>query len=141
MKRSITFAMAFMAAAASASSLAVAADRGDMRKMRFEKADADQSGDVSFEEFAAAMDGRMKSADANGDGRITMEELASEIARQRAERMARRIMARFDTNGDGVLTREEVEGRQKKIFAYLDRNDDGRIVESELPHGKWGKRQ
>lgn len=141
MKKSITFAMAFVAAAASVTTIASAADRGDMRKMRFEKADADSSGDVSFEEFSAAMEGRLQAADASGDGRITLEELAAEIQKQRAERMAKRMMARFDTNGDGALTKEEVETRQKKVFAYLDRNADGKIVESEMPRGKWGKRQ
>ncbi len=141
MKKSITFAMAFMAAAASATTIASAADRGDMRKMRFEKADADSSGDVSFEEFAAAMQTRMTAADTSGDGKITMEELASEIEKQRAQRMAKRLMDRFDTNGDGVMTKEEVEARQKKVFAFLDRNDDGKIVESEMVRGKWQKRQ
>jgi Ca2+-binding EF-hand superfamily protein len=51
----------------------------------------------------------------------------------RAERMARRIVARFDTDGDGMLTAAEIESRQKKMFALMDRNDDGRIVSGEMP--------
>jgi len=57
----------------------------------------------------------------------------------RAERMARRLIERFDTNGDGVLTAAEVESRQKKMFALLDRNDDGKIEKDEMPRRKFGR--
>ena len=135
MKKSITLAMAFAAVAASAGTAAFASDRSGNRdgRMRLERADADKSGDISFEEFSAAMQNRIANADADKDGKITVAEMASEIEKMHAERMAKRIMTRFDTNGDGVLTSDEVEGRQKKIFAYLDRNEDGKIDKGEMP--------
>ena len=142
-KTSTKLAMAFLAVATSAGTSALAADREGERmdgKMRFEKADADSSGDITFEEFAAAMKSRVGNADADGDGKMTVAEIASEIERMRAERMARRIVERFDTDGDGMLTVAEIESRQKKLFALMDRNDDGKIVPSEMPKRGWGKR-
>ena len=91
------------------------------------------SGDVTFEEFAAAMKSRIGDADADSDGKMTVAEIAAEIERMRAERMARRMIERFDTDGDGMLTLVEIEARQKKMFALLDRNDDGKIVPEEMP--------
>ena len=55
----------------------------------------------------------------------------------RAERMAQRIVERFDTDGDGMLTAAEIESRQKKMFALLDRNDDGKVEKDEMPRGKF----
>jgi hypothetical protein len=109
---------------------------GGRHGMRFDRLDTDQSGDVTFEEFSAALKSRIGDADANHDGKMTVDEIASEIEKMRAERMARRIIDRFDTNGDGVLTADEISSRQKKMFALLDRNDDGRIEKDEMPrHG------
>ena len=143
--KSMKLALAFLALAG-ASGSALAADkpqRGDGQRhggmMRFERADTDSSGDVTFEEFAAAMNKRIGTADADKDGKMTVAEIASEIERMRAERMARRIVERFDADGDGALTVAEIEGRQKKMFALLDRNDDGKIAADEMPRGKRGR--
>jgi Ca2+-binding EF-hand superfamily protein len=135
MRKSTKLALAFLALAGTASGTATAADRrGDgPRGMMFERADADSSGDVTFEEFSAVMNQRIATADADGDGKMTVAEIASEIERMRAERRARRIVERFDTDGDGALTKAEIESRQKKMFALMDRNDDGKIVEDEMP--------
>jgi Ca2+-binding EF-hand superfamily protein len=146
MKKSTKLAIAFLALAGTAGSVAVAADgqgrRGGMgqRGMHFEQTDADKSGDVTFEEFAAAMKARIGTADADGDGKMTVAEIASEIERMRAERRAQRIVERFDTDGDGMLTLAEIEARQKKMFALMDRNDDGKVVKEEMPDRKHGRR-
>jgi Ca2+-binding EF-hand superfamily protein len=140
MKKSTKIAIAFLALAGTAGSIAVAADRDEDRgkwprhgQMRFDRMDADSNGDVTFDEFTAAMDKRLGSADADGDGKMTVAEIAAEIERMRTERMARRIVERFDIDGDGALTPAEIQSRQKKRFALLDRNDDGKIEESEMP--------
>ena len=139
MKKTTKLAIAFLALAGTAGS-ATAADndgrRGDMRGMRFERTDADKSGDITFEEFSAAMKTRMGTADADGDGKMTVAEIASAIERMRAERRAQRIVDRFDTDGDGMLTAAEIESRQKKMFALMDRNDDGKVVKEEMPQRK-----
>lgn len=146
MKKSTKIAIAFLAIAGAAGSTAFAGENGKRSERlghggaaKFERADADSSGDVTFEEFAAAMNARVTGADADGDGKMTVAEIASEIERMRAERMAKRIVERFDTDGDGVLTKAEVESRQKKMFALLDRNDDGKIVKEEMPRRGMGR--
>lgn len=53
----------------------------------------------------------------------TASEIATQIERMRADRMARRIIDRFDANRDGVLTKAEIEARQKIMFALMDRNE------------------
>ncbi|PSJ53710.1 EF-hand domain-containing protein [Kumtagia ephedrae] len=140
MKTSTKLAMAFLAVATASGSAAFAderpRERGERENLRFERADADSSGDVTFEEFAAAMKSRIGAADTDGDGKMTVAEIASEIERMRAERRARRIVERFDTDGDGMLTAAEIESRQKKMFALMDRNDDGKIVPEEMRQGR-----
>ncbi|KQZ12979.1 MULTISPECIES: EF-hand domain-containing protein [unclassified Mesorhizobium] len=145
MKKSTKLAIAFLALAGTAGSVAVAADRGDAKgprhgAMRFDKLDADSNGDVSFEEFTAAMDKRIGDADADKDGKMTVAEVAAQIEKMRSERMAKRLVDRFDTDGDGAVTKAEIEAQQKKRFALLDRNDDGKIEKSEMRRGKHGKR-
>ncbi len=39
------------------------------------------------------------------------------------------------------MTKAEVEARQKKMFALLDRNDDGRIAQDEMPARGEGRRR
>jgi hypothetical protein len=137
MRKSTRLALGFAALAGAIATTAYAAEgtKGwGMHGMRgnMHKADADKSGDITFDEFTAAMKGRIDTADANHDGKVTVEELAAQLEKARYERMAKRMIARYDTNGDGELTQDEVEGRQKKLFALLDKNDDGKIEKSEM---------
>jgi Ca2+-binding EF-hand superfamily protein len=145
MKKSTRIAIAFLAIAGAAGTAAQAAEQGrrggddaPRAQMRFEQADADNSGDVTFEEFTAAVNGRMENADADGDGKMTVAEIADQIERNRLERAARRFVERFDADGDGALTVAEVESRQQKMFAWLDRNEDGKLTQEEMPkRGGW----
>ena len=105
--------------------------RGMDPSAMFDEADADKSGDITFEEFAAAAKTRFGGADANGDGKFTVAEVAAQIEKMRTERMAKRIIERFDVNGDGELTADEIETNQKKLFAMMDRNDDGKLEKGE----------
>lgn len=142
MKKATKTALAFAAFAALATS-ASASERPRFGMMGgFERADADKSGDVTYEEFAAVFGERFKKADADANGELTLEEVAAGIQKMRAERMARRVIGRMDANDDGKLTIAEIESQQKKIFALADRNDDGKIVESEMKRRhKSGKRR
>ena len=142
MRKPISLALAFLAMAGASSTLAGAAEEGrrfeerhNRAGMRFERTDTDSSGDITFEEFSAAIDERLATADADGDGKMTVAEIADEIERMRAERMARRLVERFDMDGDGALTKAEIENRQRKMFALLDRNDDGKITREEMQQG------
>ena len=149
MKKTTTIAAAFLALAGIAGTAAHAADndrRADRHGMRgearFAATDTDSSGDVTFEEFAAAMKGRFEGADTDGDGKMTVGEIASALEKARLERRAMRMIKRFDTDGDGALSMAEIESRQKKMFALMDRNDDGKLVQEEMPRrGKDGRRK
>lgn len=155
MKKTTTIALAFVTLAGLAGSSAMAQDRQGWRQdagQRFERADTDNSGDLTFEEFSAAFNDRLDGMDADGDGTMTVEEIAAEIMQRRAERMAQRLIDRFDTDGDGKLTTAEVQARQSKLFALLDGNDDGKLEMEEARrngferfhgrrHGKGGHRR
>jgi Ca2+-binding EF-hand superfamily protein len=145
MKTSIRLALAFLALAGAGGTAAFAADEQPMRHghrdgggaaMRFDRLDSDRSGDITFEEFSAAMKSRLGEADKNQDGKMSVAEIAQEIEKMRAERIARRLVERFDSDGDGMLTAAEINSRQRKLFALLDRNDDGKVVKDEMPRRK-----
>jgi Ca2+-binding EF-hand superfamily protein len=137
MRTSTKLAMAFLAVATTAGAPAFADQKPESRaergKVRFERTDTDSSGDITFQEFAAAMEMRIGDADKDGDGKMTVAEIAAAIERMRAERAAERMIQRFDADGDGMLTLVEIETQQKKMFALLDRNNDGKLVPEEMP--------
>ena len=136
-----------VSAAAVATAYADSGDRGMRRgegprmERMFERADANEDGVISFEEFSSRGAERFTSADADGNGEITVEELTAAIERNQHRRRAERMIERFDMDGDGVVTVAEIEDRQQKMFALADRDNSGSIEESELPrfHGARGK--
>ncbi len=154
MKKTTGMALAFLALSAAVTGTAVADKRhgggnagmmgglgGGMRSL--DLADADKNGEITFDEFKKAAGDRFVLADANKDGKVTVEEMAAAIEKMRAERMAKRMIERFDSDGDGSVTLAEIDNGQKEIYALLDRNDDGKLVKEEMPRRggkghKWG---
>ena len=145
MKRNLKIAIAFATLAGIAGTAAVAADRPGRDGMRgfgmmtFGSADADSSGDVTLDEFTAAVTGRLGKVDADDDGTMTVEEVAAAIERMRNQRRAERIINRLDADNDGVLTTAEFDAAQGRIFARMDRNDDGKVEKSEMPRRMRGE--
>lgn len=141
MRKSVKMAMAFLALAGLTGSVAYSKDgprrmdgpRGGQGAY-LERADSDDSGDISFEEFAAAMNDRMGFAegDADADGKLTVEEIAAEMERRRHLRRAQRMVQRYDVDGDGSLALDEIRTHQREVFALMDRNDDGIVAADEL---------
>lgn len=101
----------------------------------FQRADKDNSGTVTFEEFTAASPTVLASADADGDGNISAEELADSMMRQMLKRRAERMIERFDSDNDGQISLAEVEHRQKRMFDRIDIDDSGVIEQDELQQG------
>ena len=97
------------------------------------QADADEDGNITFEEFAAVGVGRLTEADADGDGNISAEEIIAAMQQERMQRRAERMIKRFDANEDGVVSLAEIESHQQKLFALADRDDSGVIEEDEMP--------
>ncbi|WP_292664569.1 hypothetical protein [Mesorhizobium sp.] len=88
-----------------------------------------------------AMNARLKKMVPDNGGKLTVAQLADALEKARFEQMARRIIARYDTKGDGTLTADDIASRQKKVFAMLDRDNDGKIEKNELPKGPGRHRQ
>jgi hypothetical protein len=101
-------------------------NRGEGPQIMFQKADKDNSGTVTLEEFAAASPFAFTDADADGDGNITAQELADQMERQMLLRRAEMMIKRFDTDNDGKVSTAEIENRQKEMFARLDIDGSGR---------------
>lgn len=121
-------------------------DRAERMEQRFERLDTDSSGGVTFVEFSAPMLDRFNQADANDDGFVTAAEIEQALDGRRAERMADRMVQRFDIDGDEQVSADELQRMQEKVFALADRDDSGEVTAEELPrrfaggfgHGRGG---
>jgi len=150
MRKTTRLALAFIALAGAVGTAAYAEnnDGAGMRggpMMRLNKAMKDSDGTITFDQFSNVMDSRLKKLVSDNGGKLTVEQLAAALEKARFERMARRIIARYDSKGDGTLTSDDINSREKKVFAMLDKNNDGKIEKSELPkggrfgrHRQWG---
>jgi Ca2+-binding EF-hand superfamily protein len=144
MKRNLKIALAFLALAGAVGGTAAYArdgwgggrhggERAGGFMPSLKQADLDNNGEITLEEFTKVATERFTSADADKNGQLTVAEVSAEIQKMRNERMATRVIERLDGNGDGVLTTAEVENARGKLFALMDRNDDGKIAGNELP--------
>lgn len=102
----------------------------------FQRADKDNSGTVSFEEFTAASPLALADADADGDGKINVDELTESMMREMMKRRAERMIERFDADNDGQISLAEVENRQKRMFDRIDIDGSGAIEQDELRKGR-----
>lgn len=140
MKKTTKLAFAFIALAGAVGTTAYAenSDGVGVRggpMMRLNKALKDSDGTITFDQFSNVMDSRLKKLVSDNGGKLTVEQLAAALEKARFERMAKRIIARYDSKEDGTLTSDDISGREKKVFAMLDKNNDGKIEKSELPKG------
>jgi Ca2+-binding EF-hand superfamily protein len=140
MRTTTKLALAFVALAGAVGTTAYAENNASekMREgtmMRLSKAMSTSNGTISFDQFSDAMNARLKKLVADNGGKLTVAQLADALEKARFEQMAKRIIARYDTKGDGTLTSDDITSREKKVFAMLDRNNDGKIEKSELPKG------
>ncbi|RVV98802.1 calcium sensor EFh [Mesobaculum littorinae] len=108
------------------------ADQGRGRRgPDFATLDTDGDGRLTAEDVAAARTGRFEAADTDGNGTLDVEEIAAAAQR----RMARRMVERFDGNGDGALSPDEMPDRGAGQLAHLramDADWDGAVTEAEF---------
>jgi len=144
MRKTTGLALAFVALAGAVGTTAYAENNASARMregtmMRLDKAMKDSNGTISFDQFSDAMNARLKKLVADNGGKLTVAQLADALEKARFEEMAKRIVARYDSKGDGTVTTDDITGREKKVFAMLDRNNDGKIERNELPkNGRMG---
>ena len=144
-KTSTKLAVAFVSLASVIASAAYADDQsGDGPRrgmmMRLNKAMDQNGSSLTFDQFSAAMDTRLKKIVADNGGKVTVAQFADALEKARFERMAKRIIARYEADGDGALTTGAIQDREKKMFALMDRNNDGKVVKEELPR-RWKDRR
>jgi len=106
--------------------------RGDGPGLMFQRADKDNSGSVTLEEFAAMSPLSFTDADADGDGNINADELAAQMEREMLRRRAVRMIERFDADNDGQVSQAEFDNRRKQMFARMDVDESGAIEEDEM---------
>ncbi|PLP59717.1 hypothetical protein CYK37_10470 [Mesorhizobium loti] len=138
MKKSTKLAFAFATLAGLVGTAAYAEQKrgGDMRdgsRMRLQKALDDSNGSITFDQFSEAVNPKLKKILADNGGKVTVEQLAAALEKARYEEMAKRMISRYDSKGEGVLTAEDVAVRDKKMFALFDKNNDGKLEKAELP--------
>jgi Ca2+-binding EF-hand superfamily protein len=107
------------------------------------KFDADGDGVISREEAKGhKLEAKFADLDRDGDGKLTREELKAMKGHRGKhggghkdpEARAAKLLAKFDTNGDGSISREEVgdHPRLADRFAEADSDKDGKLSREEL---------
>ncbi len=106
----------------------------------FAQVDANGDGMVSMAELQGRGQARFAAADTNSDGQLDVAELTAAAARERAG-MIERLMARKDTNGDGLLSPEEMAPRDAgRFFAKADLDGSGEVSLEEWETAKAQRR-
>ena len=118
---------------------------GPMGQISFEVLDADKDGKVTQAEMDAHKTAEFNKADSNGDGLLSADEMLARANSKMADRMGDRLkqmIARIDTDKDGMLSQAEMQGmpRGKGMFAQLDTDGDGAISAEEFAARKEGRK-
>ena len=86
---------------------------------------------------------RFQTADVNGDGMISYDEFEAHTDEERARRQAERskhMFAKLDADGDGYISATEHttagDKRMEKRFDKIDTNGDGSITPDEMEAAK-----
>ena len=93
------------------------------------RADANNDGNITREEFLARPTQMFDRLDANNDGAISADERPQR--RERGERRQRGERPNFDTDGNGSFSRAEFAAMGAGMFERLDANSDGRVTQEE----------
>jgi Ca2+-binding EF-hand superfamily protein len=103
----------------------------------FERADANNDGSVTREEFTAARAARFAKLDRNSDGYIDSDDVPKRLAARRQKQGGGDFMVgQFDTDGDGKVSKEEFINGPTLAFDRADTNKDNVLDAKELAAAK-----
>ena len=114
--------------------------RGMGPAQRMQDLDANKDGTLTKEELVASLEKKITDNDTDGDNAITLEEFKAEWAKQTQSRMVRAHQM-FDPDGDGKVTLEELTKHSDFMFERMDRNNDGKIDQTDRPDPRQGRGQ
>ncbi|MBX3594194.1 hypothetical protein [Sphingomonas sp.] len=101
---------------------------------RFDRLDTNKDGQLSAEERKAGMEAARKAMAARRGGEL------GDFVPRGGGGMGERMMARVDTNGDGLISREENRAAAIARFERMDADKDGKIEAGERRGPGMGKR-
>ncbi|ESX71603.1 hypothetical protein X759_21330 [Mesorhizobium sp. LSHC420B00] len=94
--------------------------------------DKNGDGKLALAEFQSAFEIRIMRADTNTDGRISLDEWKARPAAGKGERDPSKVFATLDKNNDGFLEKAEIDPMARRRFDLIDTNADGMISAEEL---------
>lgn len=103
----------------------------------FERADANDDGSVTRDEFIAARADLFTKLDRNSDGYIDSNDVPKRLAARRQQQGGRDFMVgQFDADGDGKVSKEEFVNGPTLAFDRADTNKDNVLDAKELAAAK-----
>lgn len=103
----------------------------------FERADANNDGSVTREEFIAARGAQFAKLDRNSDGYIDSNDVPKRLAERRKQNGGGEMLGdQFDTNGDGKVSKDEFVNGPTLIFDRADTDKNNVLDAKELAAAK-----
>lgn len=98
----------------------------------FDRADADQDGAITRQEFIAARAAAFATLDRNGDGALTLSEYRGGAPARVPSVMVSQMFSHLDANRDQALSAAEFNAAPTPGFDRADADGDGVLREGEI---------
>ena len=103
---------------------------------KFNEIDTDKDGKVNAADLQTYRVAKFTAADSNGDGKLSVDELRTMGFSKKRDGNLERMVAWFDTDGDGMIGSSELPSRETALFMMLDRDGDGIVTAEDVKSAK-----